>query len=68
LPIPLLPDDPEVTLDLQAAFRAAYEPSLYDRRLPYDQPLVPALPAEDEAWVRDRLREFERRGAVVGSG
>lgn len=49
VPIPLLPDDPEVTLDLQAAFRAAYEPSLYDRRLSYDQPLVPALSAEDEA-------------------
>ena len=63
MPIPLLPDDPEVTLDLQAAFRTAYDPSLYDRRLPYDQPLLPALSAEDEAWVRDQLREFERRPA-----
>jgi hypothetical protein len=59
VPIPLLPDDPEVPLDLQAVFRAAYEPSLYDRRLPYEQPLLPPLPPKDEAWVRQRLRKFE---------
>jgi hypothetical protein len=53
--VPLLPDDPEVTLDLQAVFRAAYEPSLYDRRLPYEQPLLPPLRSEDEAWVQQRL-------------
>jgi hypothetical protein len=52
--VPLLPEDPEVPLDLQAAFRAAYEPSLYDRRLPYDQPLDPRLPPDDEAWVRQQ--------------
>ncbi len=61
VPIPLLPDDPEVTLDLQAVFRAAYEPSLYDRRLGYDQPLLPPLPPQDEAWVGERLREFQGR-------
>lgn len=68
VPIPLLPSDPEVTLDLQAAFRAAYEPSLYDRRLPYDQPLLPPLSAADEAWVRDQLREFEQRRDAGGDG
>lgn len=46
-------------LDLQSVFQAAYEPSLYDRRLPYDQPLLPALPPEDEAWVRQQLRDFK---------
>ena len=55
--VPLLPGDPDVPLDLQAVFHAAYEPSLYDRRLPYEQPLLPALPPEDEAWVRQRLLE-----------
>lgn len=59
VPIPLLPGDPEVPLDLQSVFQAAYESSLYDRRLPYDQPLLPALPPEDEAWIRQQLREFE---------
>ena len=57
MPVPLLPGDPEVSLDLQAAFRAAYEPALYDRRLPYEQPLLPPLPPEDDAWVRQRLSE-----------
>jgi hypothetical protein len=55
VPVPLLPGDPEVSLDLQSAFRAAYEPSLYDHRLPYEQPLVPALSSDNEAWVRQRL-------------
>ncbi len=64
--VPLLPGDPDVPLDLQAVFRAAYEPSLYDRRLPYEQPLTPPLPPEGEAWVGQRLldspggREAER--------
>jgi hypothetical protein len=57
VPVPLLPGDPDVPLDLQSVFRAAYEPSLFDRRLPYEQPLLPALPPEDEAWVRQRLLE-----------
>jgi hypothetical protein len=55
IPLPLLPEDPEVSLDLGAAFRAAYEPSLYDRRLPYDQPLVPPVRPADETWLRERL-------------
>ena len=57
--VPLLPEDPEVPLDLQAAFRAAYEPSLYDRRLPYDEPLYPPLPATEETWVRQRLEDSQ---------
>jgi hypothetical protein len=51
IPIPLLPEDGELPLDLQAVFRSAYEPAFYDRRLPYDQPLVPPLPEPDQAWV-----------------
>ena len=43
----------------QVVFQAAYEPSLYDRRLPYDLPLLPAPTPEDEAWVRQQLRKFE---------
>jgi hypothetical protein len=57
--VPLLPENPEVPLDLQAAFRAAYERSLYDRRLPYDEPLVPPLPAAEETWVRQRLEDLQ---------
>ena len=55
IPIPLLPEDPDATLHLAEAFRSAYEPSLYDRRLPYGKSLVPILPSSDEEWVRARL-------------
>lgn len=55
IPIPLLPEDGDYTLDLQAAFRAAYESAFYDRRLPYDQPLEPAIRITDEAWVQEAL-------------
>jgi hypothetical protein len=57
MPIPLLAEDPEAALDLQAVFRAAYEPALYDRRLPYDTPLAPAPAAADIAWIKDRLAQ-----------
>jgi hypothetical protein len=55
VPIPLLAPDPDDLLDLQVVFRTAYEPALYDRRLPYDSPLDPPLRREDEAWVREAL-------------
>jgi hypothetical protein len=55
IPIPLLPGDPEATLNLQAAFRAAYDPSLYDRRLPYNRPLQPPLNPADQPWVAELL-------------
>jgi hypothetical protein len=55
IPIPLLPEDPELRLDLQAVFRGAYDSALYDRRLPYDRPLDPLLPPRDGAWVQEAL-------------
>jgi hypothetical protein len=55
LPVPLLAEDGDVTLSMQGVFTAAYEPSFYDRRLPYDQPLAPPLAPDDETWVRDGL-------------
>jgi hypothetical protein len=61
VPVPLLPEDPEVTLDLAAAFRAAYEPSLYDLRLPYDQPLHPPVSPGDETWLLERIAAARRR-------
>ena len=56
LPIPLLPNAPEATLDLDAAFGSAYESSFYSRRLPYREPLVPPMREEENAWVRERLQ------------
>jgi hypothetical protein len=61
IPIPLLPQDPELSLDLQTVFRAAYEAALYDRRLPYDRSLEPPLVADDEKWVREALTAAARQ-------
>jgi hypothetical protein len=62
----LLPEDPDVPLDLQSVYQAAYDPSLYDRRLPYDQPLQPPLEAEQERWVRQCLRDHARASPERG--
>ena len=55
IPIPLLPEDSEAELDLDAAFEAAYEPAFYSRSLPYSEPLVPAQRESDVAWAVERL-------------
>jgi hypothetical protein len=55
IPIPLLPEDGEIQLDLAGAFDAAYEPSFYDRRLPYHAALTPSLSNEDQDWLEARL-------------
>jgi hypothetical protein len=55
IPIPLLPDDDESTLDLTVTFRAAYEPAFYDRRLPYTDSLDPPPSEPDAEWLRQCL-------------
>jgi hypothetical protein len=57
MPIPLLPQDGELKVELQAVFQSAYEQAFYDRRLPYDRPLDPPLPPDEEKWAKERLRE-----------
>ena len=56
--IPLLPEDAEVPLNLQEIFRATYDASLYDRRLPYKLPLVPPLSPADTAWTTELLQSI----------
>jgi hypothetical protein len=58
--IPLLPPDPDVPLNLQVVFRSAYDAAFYDRRLRYDQPLLPPLRPDDEAWVREAISGVRR--------
>ena len=55
IPIPLLPEDGETIVELQEAFQAAYDPSFYERRLPYKELLSSPLSADEEAWVKERL-------------
>jgi hypothetical protein len=55
IPIPLLPKDPESSLDLNAVLHALYERARFDLVLDYSKPPVPALGEEDTAWAREIL-------------
>jgi len=54
VPIPLRPPDPDVLLDLAAAFQLAYERGRYPRRLNYIGPPAAPLIDEDRAWALER--------------
>lgn len=51
IPIPLMPQDGDVQLDLASVFASAYERGRYSRRLRYDRPLRPPLTAADQIWA-----------------
>ncbi|BCX04622.1 MAG: hypothetical protein KatS3mg053_2560 [Candidatus Roseilinea sp.] len=56
VPVPLLPPDPDIVLDLQAAIDACFRLVGYERLLSYDQPPPPPeLSPDDLAWVAERL-------------
>jgi hypothetical protein len=55
IPIPLLPKDPEPSLDLNAVLHALYERARFDLRLDYTRPPVPPLPEEVAVWAREIL-------------
>lgn len=55
IPIPLLPPDPDVPLNIKDALDSAYQQARYDLRIDYRKPAVPPLRAEDEAWMREYL-------------
>lgn len=61
LPVPLLPPDPDVPLDLGRALAVIYDRSGYDLRIDYTQPLPPpALTSADAAWLAAHLRTMGR--------
>jgi hypothetical protein len=61
IPVPLLPDDPDVPLDLQAALNTEYDIIGYDELIDYSQPPPGPLTAAQAAWVEERLRSAGRR-------
>ena len=64
IPVPLLAPDPDVPLDLQAAFDACFNLVGYERLLNYAAPPPgPALPEPDLQWVAALLREAGLRAA-----
>jgi hypothetical protein len=62
VPVPLLPPDPDVPLDLQAAVEACFDLVGYERLLDYSgPPPPPELSEEDAAWVDEILRAASLR-------
>lgn len=60
IPVPLLPPDPDVTLDLQAALDACFDLVGYERLLDYAKPLA-ELGVEDAVWIDETLRAVNRK-------
>lgn len=55
IPVPLLPEDPEVTLDLQQVLNSMYDAFGYDLDIDYTRPPEVALSPEDAAWAQQLL-------------
>ena len=60
LPIPLRPGEPEVTLDLAAAYATTYDGGAFDVLVPRDQPLPGPLSDADRAWAAERAAAMAR--------
>ena len=60
--IPLLPNDLDVTLDLQAVFDRCYDEARYERNVDYeiDEP-VPPLSPEQHRWADDVLKRHREK-------
>lgn len=57
VPVPLAEEDPDVPLDLQAAFTTAYDRAGYDYALDYHRPVDPPLGPSQADWVRSILHQ-----------
>ena len=56
VPVPLLPGDPDVPLDLQATFAQVYDGVGYDLAVDYSRPSQVPLSPEQAVWAEQRLR------------
>jgi hypothetical protein len=56
VPVPLQAPDPDIQLDLQAAFDMAYDTFGYDLLVDYTRPPEVPLEGNDAAWAEDLLR------------
>jgi hypothetical protein len=60
IPIPLLPPDPDVLLDLGKVFATAYARGRYDRLIDYSKPLTLLRRPADRAWAEGNARRGRR--------
>jgi len=61
IPVPLLPEGADASLDLQTAFANIHDFFRYDQLVNYAGPLPGPLTAEQAEWVEGRLRAAGRR-------
>lgn len=68
IPIPLLPEDPEPSLNLNEILHSAYDRAGYDLRIDYHKPPRPRLRQHDRAWVEAILAQVNDspRKALAG--
>jgi hypothetical protein len=62
VPVPLLPPDLDVPLDLQKAVDACFALVGYQRLLDYTQPPPPPLAEDDLVWVRQHIEPQQKPG------
>ncbi len=53
--IPLLKEDPDIVLDVQAVLAQTYEAGRYRDRIDYGRPCEPPLTADQQNWAREIL-------------
>ena len=57
IPVPLLADDPDVTLDVQLALDTIYDAFIYDLSIDYTRPAEIPLAGEAARWAAEHLRQ-----------
>ncbi len=68
IPIPLLPQDAEPSLDLNRILHKLYDRAGYDLAIDYRQPPRPRLRKEDQAWAESILAKATLRSPEAPAG
>jgi hypothetical protein len=58
IPVPLLPGDPDVVLDLEQAFTVVYDVASYDLAIDYTRPPEVPLEPKEAAWAQELVRQW----------
>ena len=57
IPVPLLPQDSELLLDLNRLLHSLYDRASYDLAIDYRQPPSPRLRKADQAWAESIIAQ-----------
>jgi hypothetical protein len=62
VPVPLLPGDPDILLNLQQALQTVYNIFGYDELINYEQPPPGPFLPDEMAWVKEQLLKRPKKG------